>query len=108
MNLRSYHRPDTMEAALTLLESDGTAVLAGGTMLNRRPTEHPQAVVDLQALGLDQISATDALATFGAMVRLQDLVDSPATPALVRNAARARRTEYAAKRRHAWWRHCLP
>ena len=54
MNVRSYHRPDTMEAALTLLESDGTAVLAGGTMLNRRPTEHPQAVVDLQALGLDQ------------------------------------------------------
>jgi CO/xanthine dehydrogenase FAD-binding subunit len=88
MNLRSYHRPDTLESALTLLESDGAAVLAGGTMLNRRPTEHPQTVVDLQALGLDQISATDALATFGAMVRLQDLVDSTATPALVRNAAR--------------------
>lgn len=87
MNLRTYHRPETMEAALTLLAGAGTAVLAGGTMLNRRPTEYPREVVDLQALGLDQISATDALATFGAMVRLQDLVDSPATPALVRNAA---------------------
>lgn len=88
VNILSYHRPDTIESALALLDGDGVAVLGGGTVLNRRPIDQPRAVVDLQALGLDQISATDAAVTFGAMVRLQDVVDAPATPPLVMEAAR--------------------
>lgn len=80
-----YHRPNSIEAALSLLEADGAAALGGGTVLSHQ--QGPRTVVDLQALGLDQITATDTHTTAGAMVRLQDLIESPETPALVAEAA---------------------
>ena len=86
MTTLEYHRPETIVAALELLEADGAEVLAGGTVLNAR-REPPQIVIDVQALGLDRRSKDNGAATFGAMVRLQDLIDDPDTPPLISEAA---------------------
>ena len=85
VSILEYHRPDSIAAALELLEMDGAAALGGGTVLSHQ--KGPRTVVDLQALGLDQITATDTHVSVGAMVRLQDLIESPETPVLVAQAA---------------------
>jgi len=57
--IREYYRPKTMETALTLLtRQDRPPVpMGGGTVLNQ-PGNPVEFVVDLQALGLDQLEAT--------------------------------------------------
>jgi CO/xanthine dehydrogenase FAD-binding subunit len=87
--IRSYHRPVTLEAALTLLDRDDvdTALLAGGTALNAGLAGAPAEVVDLQGLGLDGVSLRGSHMTVGSMVRLRDLIDHPATPLLLAEAA---------------------
>ncbi len=73
--VKEYHRPQTLDEALALLRRDATTVpLAGGTHLV--PALTASAVVDLQALGLDELVVDGSRANFGAMVRLQRLVDS--------------------------------
>jgi CO/xanthine dehydrogenase FAD-binding subunit len=73
--LKEYYRPQTLDEALALLRRDATTVpLAGGTHLV--PALTASAVVDLQALGLDELVADGPRVNFGAMVRLQRLVKS--------------------------------
>ncbi|MEA2057167.1 MAG: FAD binding domain-containing protein, partial [Actinomycetota bacterium] len=64
-----------------------TALLAGGTVLNAGLAGAPAEVVDLQSLGLDGVSLRGSHMTVGSMVRLRDLIDHPATPRLVTEAA---------------------
>jgi len=80
-NLREYHRPEDLQTALELLRRPGvhTAVLAGGTDLMARRDRRIEAVVDLQALGLDYMREEDDGLHLGAMARLQELVESPLT-----------------------------
>ena len=87
--IRSYHRPASLDAALALLDRDdvATAILGGGTVLNASAPQEPVDLVDLQVLGLDGIELHGATMTVGAMVRLQDLVEHPATPLLIAEAA---------------------
>ncbi len=68
-----YYRPTTLKEALKLL---GQGIpLAGGTALT--PTlKPPQAVIDLQALGLDTIKRTKNEIRVGATVTLQAMIDS--------------------------------
>lgn len=75
-----YHRPESIEDALSLLKREYplTLPLGGGTVLNQ-PTQSTFAVVDLQALGLDQLSIAGNLLHIGATTRLQDLLDSQNT-----------------------------
>lgn len=88
--IHSYHRPATLDAALSLLgrKDVETTLLAGGTALNAEQDRAPTDVVDLQGVGLDTITLDGEQMTVGAMVRLQDLIDHPATPLLVADAAR--------------------
>jgi CO/xanthine dehydrogenase FAD-binding subunit len=73
--LKEYYRPQTLDEALALLRRDAATVpLAGGTHLV--PALTASAVVDLQALGLDELVVDGPRANFGAMVRLQRLVES--------------------------------
>jgi CO/xanthine dehydrogenase FAD-binding subunit len=74
-----YHRPHTLEEALTLLArpEPRTLPLGGGTVLNR-PSREVYAVVDLQALGLNTIQARSSLLELGAVVTLQTLLEDPA------------------------------
>lgn len=86
-NVKTYHRPQTVAEAVALLSEPATAVLAGGTHLVPNSQEI-EAVVDLQAVGLDQIeNNADGTVTLGAMVRLQDVVDDARVPELVRQMA---------------------
>ena len=84
-----YVRPRTVDEALDCLSEPGAVVIGGGTKVNpTRPVE-PVLIVDLQALGLDGVDArADGVLTVGATTTLQQLVDEPAAPTAVRDAAR--------------------
>src|SRR5689334_4784361 len=89
--IRSYHRPTRLEDAFDLA-ARGVVPLAGGTRLLSTPQEVPN-VLDLSGLGIDGIAVDDGDLVMGAMVPLQDLIDSkPAyevTAGLLPAAARA-------------------
>lgn len=84
-----YHRPATLEEALSLLARPEplTLPLAGGTVLNL-PDSPPVAAVDLQLLGLDQVQARGNFLELGATLTLQRLAEvaqvQQSLPALVR------------------------
>jgi len=73
-----YHRPQSIQEALSLLSRDGitTVPMAGGSVLNR-PSEKPIAVVDLQALGLNEALQRGNRLLLGATLTLQDLIRMP-------------------------------
>ena len=83
--IRDYHRPATIEEALELLARDDvvTVPLGGGTTLNGLPKRVPGAVVDLQLLGLDEITYRDSTLVIGAMTTLSQLVSHEMTPAAI-------------------------
>ncbi len=83
-----YHRPDTLEAALALLErkSPPTYPLGGGTVLSRHAPEG-SAVVDLQNLGLNEVALQGNRLVIGATATLQSLVEAQAAPRTLREAA---------------------
>jgi aerobic-type carbon monoxide dehydrogenase small subunit (CoxS/CutS family)/CO/xanthine dehydrogenase FAD-binding subunit len=89
--IRSYHRPTRLEEALNLA-GQGVVPLAGGTRLFAADRDVPN-VLDLSALGLGRVETVDGDLHIGAMVTLQDLIDSPlahtATAGLLPAAARA-------------------
>jgi aerobic carbon-monoxide dehydrogenase small subunit len=72
--IRSYHRPTRLEDAFDLA-ARGVVLLAGGTRLLNTPREVPN-VLDLTGLGIDAITVDDGDLVLGAMVPLQDLIDS--------------------------------
>jgi carbon-monoxide dehydrogenase medium subunit len=79
-----------MEEALALLSREGvnTAVLAGGTQLTARLHGDVEEVIDLQAVGLDEVTHSQERMACGAMVRLQTIVDDEEAPDLLREMAR--------------------
>lgn len=76
-----YHRPDSLQEALELLQR--AVPLGGGTVLtaNRRAVE---GVIDLARLGLDRIEADGQQIVIGAAARLQALVEAELPEQLVR------------------------
>jgi carbon-monoxide dehydrogenase medium subunit len=84
--IETYHRPTTLEEALTLLTSPGAAILGGGSSLVAATTA--TTVVDLQALGLDGLALDGDRLMIGAMVCLADLADAELAPPLVRDLAK--------------------
>ena len=76
IRVKAYHRPHTLEEALRLLHSEDAVPLAGGQRLLAGERREAKAVVDLQALGLDRIEWEGERLKIGAMVRLQQLVDT--------------------------------
>jgi aerobic-type carbon monoxide dehydrogenase small subunit (CoxS/CutS family)/CO/xanthine dehydrogenase FAD-binding subunit len=89
--IRSYHRPTTLDEALSLARQ-GIVPLAGGTRLLAAAHDLPN-VLDLSALGLSRLSLEDGDLVLGALTPLQDIVDSPlahqATAGLLPQACRA-------------------
>jgi len=79
-----YHRPNTLEEALSLLARNEvkTLPLGGGTRLNQ-PSQERFAVIDLQSLGLNMLERRGNAWALGAMLTLQALLESPGiAPAL--------------------------
>lgn len=80
LNLREYHRPESIDEAVQLLRSGGpsTVALAGGTVLAASGRRDVRAVVDLQKLPLAYVRVQEATLTcsIGATTRLQQLIDT--------------------------------
>lgn len=90
LQLKAYHRPESVAAALELLGREGvdTAILAGGTQLVPDQAPFVDEVVDLQAAGLDRLEPQEGQLLLGAMLRVQALVDAEEAPSLLREMAR--------------------
>ncbi len=87
--ISEYHRPDTLETALSLLGRSQplTYPLGGGTVLSRLGLRG-FAVVDLQDLGLDRIERQGNVLQIGATATLQSLFEFPGIPADMKEAIR--------------------
>jgi CO/xanthine dehydrogenase FAD-binding subunit len=83
--ITEYHRPETIEEALTLLARPDldTRVLGGGLTLNQ-PTREIFSVVDIQKLGLNRLEARGDTVQIGAAVTLQALIESELIPAVIK------------------------
>jgi len=88
-----YHRPKTLDEALSLLAraEPRTYPLGGGTLLNR-PSPESCAVVDLQGLGLNKIHKAGNNLEIGATVTLQALLESAHTPIALKEAIKLETT----------------
>jgi putative selenate reductase FAD-binding subunit len=83
--ITTYHRPQTMDEALALLNQPNTLPLGGGTLLSK-PTTDSVAVVDLQALELDSLRVEGNDLKVGATCTLQALYESEHCPAALKTA----------------------
>jgi CO/xanthine dehydrogenase FAD-binding subunit len=85
--ITAYHRPKTLDEALSLLAHPNTAPLGGGTLLaQHRPDFDPIEAVDLQAVGLNSITKIGTNLEIGATVTLQQLLESEHCPEPLRIA----------------------
>jgi len=79
--ITAYHRPRTLDEALTLLSRPNTTPLGGGTLLASRTWKaDPVEAVDLQAVGLNTIKKSGNNLEIGATVTLQGLLESGHSP----------------------------
>lgn len=83
--ITAYHRPKTLDEALTLLSQPNMLLLGGGTLLSR-PQSDPVEVMDLQSLGLDSIKKSGNNLEIGATVTLQQLLESEHCPDALKSA----------------------
>lgn len=88
--IRRYHRPDTLEVALQLLDRPDvrSAPLGGGTVVNAGLGDVPDEVIDLQDLGLSEITRDGDMLEVGATATLRDLMEHEWTPPILRDLAR--------------------
>ena len=85
--ITAYHRPRTLDEALTLITQPNVVPLGGGTLLaSRRPTADPVEVVDLQSLDLDSIKQGGNNLELGATLTLQRLLESEHGPDALKSA----------------------
>jgi CO/xanthine dehydrogenase FAD-binding subunit len=83
--ITTYHRPKTLDEALTLLAQNNRLPLGGGTLLSK-PTADSVEVVDLQALDLDSVRKVGNNLEIGATARLQQLYESESCPVVLKSA----------------------
>src|SRR5512142_3093255 len=83
--ITTYHRPKTLDEALTLLAQTYRIPLGGGTLLSK-PTTDSIEVVDLQALRLDFVNKNGNNLEVGATVTLQQLYESEFCPEALKAA----------------------
>ena len=90
-SIAAYHRPDSLDEALSLLAAPNRRALGGGTIVvpeSRVSRPEPVELVDLQGLALDGWEQTDESLTIGAMVRLGGLAERADAPPLLADLAR--------------------
>lgn len=87
--IASYHRPATLDEVLALLARTDvtTTVIAGGTALSAAALPANVEVVDVQAAVPHGIERRGDQAIYGAMARLQDVIEHDATPPLIAELA---------------------
>jgi CO/xanthine dehydrogenase FAD-binding subunit len=82
--ITAYHRPQTLDEALTLLTQPNTLPLGGGTLLSHGMTDSMEAV-DLQLLGLNTLTKKGNELELGATLTLQALLESEHCPAALKS-----------------------
>ncbi|MDX2342747.1 MAG: FAD binding domain-containing protein [Acidimicrobiia bacterium] len=89
-SITAYHRPSTLDQAVELLARTEitTTVVAGGTALNATDLPDNVEVVDVQTAVPTNVTRVGDRVSYGAMTRLQDLVDHYDTPPLVAELAK--------------------
>jgi probable selenate reductase FAD-binding subunit len=88
LRVQQYYLPHSLDEALSLLQCQGTLPLAGGQYLLASQRPDVQALVDLQAIKINSLAIGGGQLRIGAMVRLQQLVESPDVPPMLAEAAR--------------------
>jgi len=83
--ITAYHRPQTLDEALTLLTQPNTLPIGGGTLLSHGMTD-PMEAVDLQLLGLNTLTKKGNELELGATLTLQALLESEHCPAALKSA----------------------
>ena len=83
----AYHRPTSLEEALSLLQEPNRVVLAGGTSVNADREPSDVEVVDLQSLALNGVTESDGQVRIGSTMTLAEVSESELMPPLVRRAA---------------------
>ena len=83
--ITTYHRPQTLEEALSLLTQPNTVPLGGGTLLSQPTTDSVQAV-DLQSLGLNFLTKKGNDLEIGATYTLQSLLENENCPETLKTA----------------------
>jgi CO/xanthine dehydrogenase FAD-binding subunit len=83
--ITAYHRPKTLDEALTLLAHPNRTPLGGGTLLSKATNDSVEAV-DLQSLNLDTIEKKGNSLKVGATVTLQELLTSEQCPEALKPA----------------------
>jgi len=83
--ITAYHRPQTLDEALTLLTQPNTLPLGGGTLLSHGMTD-PMEAVDLQLLGLNTLTKKGNELELGATLTLQALLESEHCPDALKSA----------------------
>jgi CO/xanthine dehydrogenase FAD-binding subunit len=77
--ITAYHRPQTLDEALTLLAQPNRTPLGGGTLLSHSKAESVEAV-DLQSIGLNFVKKQGNALEIGATVTIQQLLESEHCP----------------------------
>ena len=83
--ITAYHRPKTLDEALTLLAQPNTLPLGGGTLLSKGISVPVQAV-DLQLLGLNTLTKSGNNLELGGTLTLQTLLESEHCPQALKSA----------------------
>jgi len=86
--ITEYHRPTTLDDAITLSALPGAVIVGGGTVATVNADQDAVVAVDLQALALDGITGDSNSIEMGATTRLQDLVESRLVPPVLTELAR--------------------
>ncbi len=71
LNLKTIHKPTTLDEAAALLTQPGTYPLYGGAALQRGSREDVLAAVDLSALGLASVQDSDNSLRLGSMLTME-------------------------------------
>lgn len=75
-NVKTYHRPTTVEDAVSLVQTSAhAAYLGGGAWLMAQGDAQLEVAVDLQDIGLDVLAGDIDAVRIGAMVTLQEIID---------------------------------
>jgi CO/xanthine dehydrogenase FAD-binding subunit len=85
--ITEYHRPESLDDAVSLLSRPNAYPLGGGTMLSK-PTQESIEVIDLQTLGLNKIHKKGNNLEIGATATLQQLLENSSAPTALKVALR--------------------
>ena len=83
-----YLRPKTIKEAVDLISrsSPSTKPMGGGTSLKSRSADNDFSVVDLQDLGLDEITGDSDWIEIGAMATLSSIENHPEIPEVIKKS----------------------